>query len=983
MKWSALLGLAFVGAVHSFASTDSLQDADPAQSGYLPNHNMDPNKLSTFKQGWKNTYNANEAFYAKPLTWTPAGSNAEQVILVSNQNIIRIVDGATGALLNSRTLDPPFAATDSNCGDIPNTIGITGTPYIDGSTNIMYFFSKGYKNGAPTGSGTLNGQYKFYAVQLPSLNDANGFPIVIDGNHADNDPTRYFLGGTVLQRPAVSSIGNIVMGGFGGHCDNFNYTGMFVAVSKVPGVGITNIQAMEANPGAPQPQTLDYLNQGGGKAGIWMGGMGMATDAAAGRVYFVTGNGRGAGDNGGGAPASGKKYTSTLQQVTVHFDVSPSGVLTQADYFEPYEYQSLNGGDRDFGSSGAALLDPVFSGNGVSRIIIAGGKSGKIYIMNADNLGGFANGPGGSDSVIQTILAPGSMLSGVGSYPLEGGYIYFAPSGFSLFAYKFGTDNQGNPVFTQAGKSALTFAGKTIPTITTLNGQPGTAIVWMADVNNGLVAYNAIPQNGVLVPYSIPATGRLQKNQRPGFGNGRCYSSSTNNVMMIGGSSTPPPLTCTPSPLNFGSVTVGQTKTVQVTCTAGTALNLQGCTTGLGTFSCSGIPASVASGGQFTFPVTFDLTDSNIEKVRQGGFQVLPGAEGTTLNILSSTGALQTSVQLTATVVASGGFIVFGAKTVDFGGLTVGGSSTGSVTVTNKGAGVLTLTGYAWQDLTTTGPPFINVTASNPNTVIGTAFTSTNFPALGLQIQPGASISISMVFSPQSAGTSSSMLTIWSDGGFSDVMLVGTAAQGTSSSSSSSSSTSTPSSSSSSSSTISSASTSSSVFSSSSSALTSSSTTSSGPSSVSATTTASTFSTITTSSNPTPTVSGTPGSYNYMGCFSDLSSGHALPLLFRNNSVTPELCEAYVSSLAHKPTPTVLPYYYVEYHRECYGGSSFSFGSSAITSLVGTKACSMVCSGSIGAQVTGTAKCGGSKEFNLYAAGGLVSWAGVATTVTK
>jgi hypothetical protein len=119
-----------------------------------------------------------------------------------------------------------------------------------------------------------------------------------------------------------------------------------------------------------------------------------------------------------------------------------------------------------------------------------------------------------------------------------------------------------------------------------------------------------------------------------------------------------------------------------------------------------------------------------------------------------------------------------------------------------------------------------------------------------------------------------------------------------------------------------------------------------------------------------------------MGCFSDLSSGHALPLLFRNDSVTPELCEAYVSSLAHKPTPTVLPYYYVEYHRECYGGSSFSFGSSAITSLVGTKACSMVCSGSIGAQVTGTAKCGGSKQFNLYATGGLVNWAGVATTVT-
>jgi hypothetical protein len=44
-------------------------------------------------------------------------------------------------------------------------------------------------------------------------------------------------------------LGNTVVGGFGGHCDNFNYTGMLVAVSKTAGVGVTNIQAMEASPG--------------------------------------------------------------------------------------------------------------------------------------------------------------------------------------------------------------------------------------------------------------------------------------------------------------------------------------------------------------------------------------------------------------------------------------------------------------------------------------------------------------------------------------------------------------------------------------------------------------------------------------------------------------------------------------------------------------------------------------------------------------
>lgn len=70
--------------------------------------------------------------------------------------------------------------------------------------------------------------------------------------------------------------------------------------------------------------------------------------------------------------------------------VSASGSLTQADYFEPYAYDSLNGGDRDFGSSGVALLDPAtFSGGGVNRVAVAGGKDGHIYIMDADNLGGF------------------------------------------------------------------------------------------------------------------------------------------------------------------------------------------------------------------------------------------------------------------------------------------------------------------------------------------------------------------------------------------------------------------------------------------------------------------------------------------------------------------------------------------------------------------------------------------------------------------
>jgi len=61
-----------------------------------------------------------------------------------------------------------------------------------------------------------------------------------------------------------------------------------------------------------------------------------------------------------------------------NFGVSTSGKVTLTDYFEPYEYISMDAGDRDLGSGGISLLDPtVFNGVGVSRIAVSIGKNGK------------------------------------------------------------------------------------------------------------------------------------------------------------------------------------------------------------------------------------------------------------------------------------------------------------------------------------------------------------------------------------------------------------------------------------------------------------------------------------------------------------------------------------------------------------------------------------------------------------------------------
>jgi hypothetical protein len=126
----------------------------------MPNHNIDPTALSSYAHAWSYTCNNNEFFNAKPLTYTPKGYSHELVIIASQQNIVRVVDGLSGQLLYSRTLDPPFQASDSDCGDISPTIGITGTPIIDPSTDIMYFFSKGYKNAATGPINTLAGVFE-------------------------------------------------------------------------------------------------------------------------------------------------------------------------------------------------------------------------------------------------------------------------------------------------------------------------------------------------------------------------------------------------------------------------------------------------------------------------------------------------------------------------------------------------------------------------------------------------------------------------------------------------------------------------------------------------------------------------------------------------------------------------------------------------------------------------------------------------------
>src|SRR6185295_14987746 len=99
----------------------------------------------------------------------------------------------------------------------------------------------------------------------------------------------------------------------------------------------------------------------GKQAGIWMSGGGPVGDGT--NIYVTTGNGTFSANSGG------RDYGESFLNL--------SSSLTVNSWFTPAAYNRLNGGDLDLGGAGVLLLPGT-------RLLVSGGKDGKIYLVNAD-----------------------------------------------------------------------------------------------------------------------------------------------------------------------------------------------------------------------------------------------------------------------------------------------------------------------------------------------------------------------------------------------------------------------------------------------------------------------------------------------------------------------------------------------------------------------------------------------------------------------
>lgn len=292
-----------------------------------------------------------------------SGANANPLWQVS------LIDSAHGGTAGETTVAP----ADINETDIVPEVGITSTPVIDPTSNTIYVVAKS------TVGGTTFLQ-RLHALDITTGKEKFGGPVELSGSVAGTGNGS--SGGTLKwdpmwenNRASLLLLNGIVYIGFGSHNDNGPWHGWILAYNA------KTLQQTGAWCSTP--------NVAGG--GIWMGGTGLAADVPSGkpygRLFTATGNGT--------FDAVAPNYTNFMDygDSIIKLDLAngaptmSSAGTTVGDDFTPNDQATLNNNDQDQASGGVVVLPASVGGGGDQLVQV--GKSGTIYVLNRENLGGY------------------------------------------------------------------------------------------------------------------------------------------------------------------------------------------------------------------------------------------------------------------------------------------------------------------------------------------------------------------------------------------------------------------------------------------------------------------------------------------------------------------------------------------------------------------------------------------------------------------
>jgi hypothetical protein len=707
-----VLATAFAHAALAGASTDIGNAGDDLRTGWYPDASaLSPAVVTggTFGQLW--SADVVGQVYAQPLYYDGT------VIVATEENWVYGLNASTGAIEWSTYLGTAWNPGDIGCADISPAIGTTATPVIDPSTGTVYLTYKTYVSGS-------SGPAAWYmdAFDVASGAQRSGFPVELDGD-ATNQPTINFAPTTQQQRPGLLLTDGVVYAAFGGHCDVDPYQGWVFGVSTA---GQVTTRWVDTTPGEV------------GGPGIWQSGVGLMSNAP-GSIYLVTGNG-----GSPTVPAPGDDPPDSFGESVVHLEVQPNGSLEPVDFFTPFDDLQLDTWDGDFGAGGIVGLPPAYFGtSSIPNLGVVVGKEGYVYLLNLDSLGGFEQGTGGGDNVVQRIGPRGGVWGRPGVWPGDGGYVYITTStgnsgGGDLDAYQYGLSGSEQPALSLVGTSSSAFGWGSGPAVVTSDGATsGTAVVWTvwsADRTGAgaqLRAYAPIPVDGQMQLLWSTPIGDSTNYSNVDEGGGRLYLGTRDGHILAFGS--PVAEQVTGSPLSFAATTEGDTSQETLTLTANNALTIQSIASSSSQFTIGTpsqtLPAVLESGDTITVPVNFQPSTTGLIA---GEVNVTLGDGSVASFSLSGTGQSPQAQLYT------------GQDLISLGGTTIGGELTGTATFSNVGDGPLTIQGVSG---------------------LSAPFSATGLPSVGATLDPGDSFTVTLDFDPTADGNFANTLEIDSTGG--------------------------------------------------------------------------------------------------------------------------------------------------------------------------------------------------------------------------
>jgi hypothetical protein len=220
------------------------------------------------------------------------------------------------------------------------------------------------------------------------------------------------------------------------------------------------------------------------QGGLWASGAAFTVDDD-GFIYLSVGNGR--------YNVSTQDYSQSVVKLQRK---ETNGVFSVSivDYFTPYNWATLNSNDWDLGSDMVTLIP-------TTRSLVVGGKEGKIYVLNRDNLGKL--GSGNDNQIIQSFQVTDPNPNYPSYRNIHQHLVYNSSEGLMLYVwgeqdyFKMFKWSSGKFNPSPSSKSKYQAPQAAMPggflSCSSNNGTKGTGIIWAnipinGDANKHIVA---------------------------------------------------------------------------------------------------------------------------------------------------------------------------------------------------------------------------------------------------------------------------------------------------------------------------------------------------------------------------------------------------------------------------------------------------------------------------------------------------------------